>query len=165
MAATRLSSASPGTFVFQLSLLVVLLALLGLAPTARADDCATVLDSDDTLRFIPANIEVPKACKTYTVTLRHSGKLPKVAVAHNWVLVKKADLAGVARTGMTAGAGTDYVDPRDARVIAHTKLIGTGEADSVTFAVSALRPDQEYAFLCTFAGHSPIMQGTLTLQK
>ncbi len=151
--------------VCRVSAALLTLALLALSQAARADPCAVVVRSDDTLRFIPAQIEVPKTCVTFTVTLQHSGKLPKAAVGHNWVLVKKSDMAGVAKSGMAAGVDKDYVDPSDKRVIAHTKLTGTGETDSVTFPVSTLRPDQEYRFLCTFAGHSPIMQGTLTLQK
>jgi len=30
--------------------------------------------------------------------------------------------------------------------------------------VSALQPGETYAFFCTFAGHSPVMQGTLVLK-
>ena len=52
----------------------------------------------------------------------------------------------------------------DKRVIAHTKLIGTGETTSVTFAVAQLKAGEPYVFLCTFAGHSPIMRGTLSVQ-
>jgi azurin len=85
-------------------------------------------------------------------------------MGHNWVLAKQSDMAGVARTGMLAGAAQDYIDPTDRRVIAHTKVIGGGQAASVSFAVAALQAEETYAFFCTFAGHSPVMQGTLVLK-
>ena len=72
------------------------------------------------------------------------------------------DLAASLR-GMAAGAGAHHVDQTDKRVIAHTKLIGTGETSSVSLAVSTLTKGETYVFLCTFAGHSPIMRGTLVL--
>ena len=87
-----------------------------------------------------------------------------MAMSHNWVLTKKSDLDGVARTGMLAGADAHHIDQNDKRVIAHTKLIGTGETTSVTFAVAQLKAGEPYVFLCTFAGHSPIMRGTLSVQ-
>ena len=132
--------------------------------TAQAQGCNAVVQSDDALRYLPHAIEVPRACKDFTVTLTHSGRLPVLAMGHNWVLAKQSDMAGVARTGMLAGADNHYVDPNDRRVIAHTNVIGGGQATSVSFAVSALQPGETYAFFCTFAGHSPVMQGSLVLQ-
>ena len=145
-----------------------LTALLGVVvntpSTSHAQTCNAVVQSDDALRYTPQSIEVPSACKDFTVTLTHSGRLPVLAMGHNWVLAKEADMAGVARTGMLAGAANQYVDSTDRRVIAHTAVIGGGQAASVSFPVSALQAGETYAFFCTFAGHSPVMQGTLTLK-
>ncbi|MFM7007993.1 MAG: azurin [Betaproteobacteria bacterium] len=145
-----------------------LTALLGVVvntpSTSHAQTCNAVVQSDDALRYTPQSIEVPSTCKDFTVTLTHSGRLPALAMGHNWVLAKEADMAGVARTGMLAGAANQYVDPTDRRVIAHTNVIGGGQAASVSFPVSALRSGETYAFFCTFAGHSPVMQGTLVLK-
>jgi azurin len=145
-----------------------LTALLGVVvntpSTSHAQTCNAVVQSDDALRYTPQSIEVPSTCKDFTVTLTHSGRLPVLAMGHNWVLAKEADMAGVARTGMLAGAANQYVDPTDRRVIAHTNVIGGGQAASVSFPVSALRSGETYAFFCTFAGHSPVMQGTLILK-
>ena len=139
--------------------------LLGMtASVAQALDCSVTLQTDDALRFVPSHIIVPATCKDFTVTLTHKGHLPPLAMSHNWVLTKKSDLDGVARTGMLAGADANHVDQNDKRVIAHTKLIGTGETTAVTFAVAQLKAGEPYVFLCTFAGHSPIMRGTLSVQ-
>lgn len=145
-----------------------LTALLGVVvntpSTSHAQTCNAVVQSDDALRYTPQSIDVPSTCKDFTVTLTHSGRLPVLAMGHNWVLAKEADMAGVARTGMLAGAANHYVDPTDRRVIAHTTVIGGGQAASVSFPVSALQSGETYAFFCTFAGHSPVMQGTLVLK-
>jgi azurin len=147
---------------------LALITFLGVAAdtlsTSHAQTCNAVVQSDDALRYTPQAIEVPGTCTDFTVTLTHSGRLPVLAMGHNWVLAKETDMAGVARTGMLAGAANQYVDPTDRRVIAHTNVIGGGQAASVSFPVSALRSGETYAFFCTFAGHSPVMRGTLVLK-
>ncbi len=146
-------------------LVLLLTGLLGLsaACSSHAEACGISLEADDAMRFTPAHIDVPKSCTNFTVRLTHSGRLPKLAMGHNWVLVKPSDLEGVARTGMAAGIEQNYVDRADSRVLAATPVIGAGESTSTTFAVNKLRTGVPYAFFCSFAGHSPIMQGTLSL--
>lgn len=129
-----------------------------------AQGCAASINSDDALRFSPDTIEIPRTCQTFTVTLEHTGRLPKLAMGHNWVLANISDIDGVARTGMLAGADKQYIDPTDTRVLAHTGVVGGGESVSVTFEVKKLVPGERYGFLCTFAGHSPVMRGTIVLK-
>lgn len=140
------------------------IVLSGVTGASLAATCEATLATDDTIRFIPAHIDVPASCVEFTVKLTHSGRLPKAAMAHNWVLVKKPDLVLVARDGAAAGAESDYVMPGDKRVIAHSGIIGRGETTSVTFPVRALNAGVEYVFFCSFTGHSPVMQGTLSLK-
>jgi azurin len=85
-------------------------------------------------------------------------------MGHDWVLVKAEDLSAVASDGLTAGIANNYVKPNDARVIAHTKVVGGGESTSVTFATSALQKGQAYKYLCTFPGHNAIMNGDFIIQ-
>lgn len=144
--------------------LLVALTFFLASGLAAAQNCATTIESDDALRFTPEKIEIPLACKTFTVTLKHTGRLAKLAMGHNWVLAKLSDLDGVARTGMLAGADHHYVDPKDARVLAYTSVVGGGEATSVTFDTAKLLPSEHYGFVCTFAGHSPIMRGVIILK-
>lgn len=140
------------------------LALLLSSSVVLAEECAATIESNDKLQFTPDKIEVPRTCKNFTVTLKHSGRLPELAMGHNWVLAKLSDLDGVSRTGMLAGAAQHYVDPKDQRVLAHTKVIGGGESTSVSFDASTLEAGERYGFVCTFAGHSPVMRGTIVLK-
>jgi azurin len=125
--------------------------------------CSVDIEGNDAMQFNVKSIEVAKSCKEFTVNLKHPGSLAKNVMGHNWVLAKTSDLQGVATGGMSAGLDKDYIKPDDARVIAHTKVIGAGETTSVTFAVSKLAADGDYSFFCSFPGHWSIMKGTLKL--
>ena len=136
-----------------------------LATPALAAPCNVDIEGNDAMQFNKASIAVPASCKQFTVKLKHAGKLPKTAMGHNWVLSKAADVQAVANDGIPAGPDKAYIKPGDARVIAHTKLIGGGESDAVSFDVAKLKAGESYAWFCSFPGHSSIMKGTLSLSK
>jgi len=94
------------------------------------------------------------------LTLKHTGKLPKEAMGHNWVLTKTEDLTAVANAGLSAGVANNYIQQGDKRVIAHTKVVGGGESDTITFPTSGLQKGGAYSYLCTFPGHNALMRGT-----
>lgn len=143
---------------------IMLLTML-FAGQAMAAQCDLEIESNDAMQFNKTSIAVPASCKQFTVKLKHVGKLAKAMMGHNWVLSKTSDMQAVVTDGISAGLDKDYVKPGDARVIAHTKVIGGGEADSVTFATSKLKAGEAYTFFCSFPGHAAIMKGTLTLAK
>lgn len=129
-----------------------------------AAECSVEVDSTDQMSFNTKAVEIDKSCKTFTVNLTHSGSLPKNVMGHNWVLSKEADMQSIATDGLGAGIEKDYLKDGDARIIAHTKVIGAGEKDSVTFDVSKLDPSEKYGFFCSFPGHIGMMKGTVTLK-
>ena len=136
------------------------LGALAAAPYAHAaDPCKLEISGNDLMQFDKPQLSAPATCKEITVTLQHTGKLPREAMGHNWVLVNAADLAAVATAGMGAGLANNYVAPDDKRVLAHTKTIGGGETTSVTFATSILKKGGAYQYLCTFPGHNALMHG------
>jgi azurin len=102
---------------------------------------------------------------TIVLTLKHIGALPKVAMGHNFVLLKPdtkiPEFSMVAMKAVT----TEYI-PEDEEskkaIIAHTKLVGGGESDTVTFTVPA--EAGAYPYICSFPGHFTIMQGVLTVK-
>jgi len=140
-----------------------LVGALTLPLLAHADPCKLDITGNDQMQYDKQALAAPASCKQITVTLHHSGKLPKEAMGHNWVLVNAADLAAVATAGMGAGLANDYVAAGDKRVLAHTKIIGGGDSTSVTFASATLKPGGSYSYLCTFPGHNALMHGTFTL--
>ncbi|MGE8097600.1 azurin [Pseudomonas fluorescens] len=144
---------------------LVAVSLLTLASSQlMAAECKVDVDSTDQMSFNTKEITIDKSCKTFTVNLAHSGSLPKNVMGHNWVLSKTADMAGIATDGMAAGIDKNYLKEGDTRVIAHTKIIGAGEKDSVTFDVSKLTAGESYQFFCSFPGHNSMMKGAVVLK-
>ncbi|HET7266637.1 MAG TPA: azurin [Oleiagrimonas sp.] len=143
---------------------LIALALLGLASTPLwAANCSTTITANDAMQFDKKTITVPKACSQFTVTLKNIGNLPRSAMGHDWVLTRKADMQAVLSAGIQAGLANGYVKPDDKRVIAHTKLLGGGKSDSVTFDVAKLGQGP-FEYFCSFPGHAALMRGTLVVQ-
>ncbi|WP_213153588.1 azurin [Pseudomonas carnis] len=144
---------------------LVAVSLLTLASgQLLAAECKVTVDSTDQMSFNTKEIAIDKSCKQFTVELTHSGNLPKNVMGHNWVLTTEANMQPVATDGMAAGIDKDYLKAGDERIIAHTKIIGAGEKDSVTFDVSKLKADEKYSFFCSFPGHISMMKGAVVLK-
>ena len=61
-------------------------------------------------------------------------------------------------------AAHDYVPPGSKEVLAHTKLLGPNETDTVTF--NAPYVPGEYLYLCSFPGHySQGTKGFMTVKQ
>ncbi|MBH5329327.1 azurin [Eikenella sp. S3360] len=134
-------------------------------PAAAAEGCVQVVETGDSMQYNTAEISIPKGCTHFTVTLKHTGSMPKTSMGHNIVITAEGDVNGVNNDGIGAGPDNDYVEPGDTRVIAHTKLIGGGEESAVTFPVSKLAAGSNYKFFCTFPGHAGVMNGTVKLAE
>ncbi len=127
-----------------------------------ASAVATVeISGNDAMQFDLKDIKV-KAGQTVKLTLTHSGKLPKEAMGHNWVLLQQGvNMQEFAMAAMTA-VESDYVPASEAgKVIAHTQLIGGGESTTIEFPAP---PAGTYEFLCSFPGHSALMQGKFIVE-
>jgi len=140
-------------------------SLLALAGSAFGADkvCKLEITGTDAMQYDKKELSVAADCTQVEVTLHHSGKLPAQAMGHNWVLAKTADVAGVASDGVGAGFAKDHIKDGDARVIAHTKIVGGGQSTSVTFPMSKLKAGESYTYFCSFPGHSSIMKGTFKI--
>ena len=146
-----------------MTILIAAMMLMLFSSTTFANECELSISATDTMQFDKKQLSVPASCKEVTLTLAHSGQLPKSAMGHNWVLSKADDMQAIANEGMAAGAGNSYVKPEDPRVIAHTDIIGGGESTSITFSITDLDPNGDYRFFCSFPGHWAIMQGSFSI--
>ena len=144
---------------------LALCSVLAVAGNAFGADkvCKVDITGTDAMQFDKKEISVAGDCTSIEVTLHHSGKLPAQAMGHNFVLAKTGDVAGIASDGIGAGFANDHIKPGDARVIAHTKIVGGGQSTSVTFPTSKLKAGESYTYFCSFPGHSSIMKGTLKI--
>lgn len=122
---------------------------------------AIVIKGSDAMQFDLKEIKV-KAGQKVKLTLTHSGKLAKTAMGHNWVLLKPG--TDVAAFGSKAAAAreTEYIPKsEEASIIAHTKLVGGGESDTVEFTAPA---KGTYTYICSFPGHYALMKGTFVVE-
>ncbi len=147
-------------------LIVASTLALGAAGAAHAaDTCSANLEGNDAMRYNMANIDVPKSCATFTINLKHTGKMAKNVMGHNVVFAKTADMSGIDADGIKAGLAADYIKAGDARVIAHSKVVGGGESTTLSVPVAKLTAaGAPLSFFCSFPGHSALMKGTLTLK-
>ena len=144
------------------SLLFGLLLFSGIAQAAP--NCSIDLKGNDQMQYDQKSITVSSTCKSITINLTHTGKLPVQSMGHNVVITTAEDEAGVDQDGMAAGAAANYLKVGDKRVIAHTKLIGGGEKTSTAFPGSKLKAGKAYMFFCSMPGHASMMKGQLVVK-
>jgi len=143
------------------TLLASVLALGSVAVFAA--DCEVTVNSTDMMTFDSKSIAISKSCENFTVHLKHTGSLAKNVMGHNLVIAKTADMQSIATEAMAQGVDKDYLKADDPRIVAHTRMVGGGEEDSVTFEVKSLDSDTAYSFFCTFPGHAALMNGAVKL--
>ena len=117
-----------------------------------------VINSNDQMKFDISEIRV-KAGEKVKLTLNHTGKLPKNAMGHNFVLLSLGtNISTFAQAAMKAKAN-DYIPASG--VLAHTELVGGGESTTIEFTAPA---KGTYDFICSFPGHYAIMKGKFIVE-
>lgn len=121
---------------------------------------AVVLEANDQMQF-DKNLFKVKAGEPVELTLKNIGTQPKESMGHNVVVLKPGtDLPTFG--GEAAAAKDDEYVPKSAlsSVVAHTKLLGPGESDKITFTLEK----GVYPFICSFPGHYGVMQGKIVAE-
>ena len=134
------------------------------ATAEKKADHEITISGNDTMQFDVKNFDVIAGNKVKLI-FKNAGKLPKIAMGHNLVLLKKG-VSAIAFGQKALGAGANAVNPLPdslkADVIANTKLLGPGEEEIVTF--TAPKEKGAYEYVCTFPGHFAMMSGTMTVK-
>ena len=155
----------------RLFLAVAMFALVGLGAESNAQTkpakggpvVEVALAGTDAMQFDKKEIKV-KAGSTVKLTLKHTGKLAKAAMGHNFVLLAQG--TDVASFGAKAAQSRDneYI-PTDkdlaAKILAHSSLVGGGESTTVEFKAPK---KGTYTYICSFPGHYALMQGKLIVE-
>ena len=83
-------------------------------------------------------------------------------MGHNLVILKPGtDIAAFVQKAAEAKA-TDYIpESEKGSIIAHTKVIGGGESDTIEFTIAE---KGTYDFICSFPGHYAVMKGKLIVE-
>ena len=158
---------SPTPMKKQLTRSIAFLALLGGALLYTSIGCSrapavppkeVVVQADDKMRFDITAFEVKPGQKV-SVTLKNVGTTPKFSMGHNLVVFDRTVTpANVMKTldEFSMEAAHDYVTPGSKEVLAHTKLLGPNETDTIVFTAPFV--PGEYLYVCSFPGH--YSQGT-----
>jgi azurin len=118
------------------------------------------LTSNDQMRYSTTRIEV-KAGQKIKIELKNTGALPKEVMGHSLIVLKPGNDVNAFAARALGAKATDYIPPDAAdSMLAHTKLLGPGESDTIELELSAAT----YPFLCTFPGHVGLMNGQLVAQ-
>jgi azurin len=119
------------------------------------------IDGMDDMKYDRTLFKV-KAGQKITLTLKNIGKQPAAAMSHNVVILQQGtDVQAFGEAAIPAAA-TEHIPASMATdVIAHTKLLGPGESDTITFT---LTDPGVYDFICTFPGHFGTMKGKIVAE-
>ena len=119
-----------------------------------------LLKAGDNMKFDKSEITV-NAGESVTLTLQHTGTMPKTGMGHNFVLLKQGVNNNAFATKALEARDHDYIPENSDEIIAHTKLLGGGEDDTIVFPA----PEKgTYEYLCTFPGHAAVMHGKFIVQ-
>ena len=119
------------------------------------------LKANENMRYDKELFRV-RAGKKIFLMLKNTSAKSATSMAHNVVILKSsvdiADFADVAHNAKTE----QYVPSSlDSLIIAHTRLVGGGDADQVDFIIPKAGV---YDFICSFPGHWGTMQGKIVAQ-
>lgn len=128
-----------------------------------ADSAQITISGNDTMQFDLKSFEV-KAGQKVELTFKNVGKIPKIAMGHNLVVLKKG-ISAVAfgQKAMGAGANATNALPESVKgdTIASTKLLGPDENETITFTAPETG---DYEYVCTFPGHFALMRGIMKVK-
>jgi len=132
------------------------------APAKGAARTVEITGGDD-MKF-SVNEITAKPGETIRIQLKNVGTLPKMAMAHNVVVLKPTTKLTEFNAAAAQARDTNFVPPAmKTEVVAATALAGPGETVETTFKVPAAAGS--YPFMCTFPGHFTAgMKGTLVVK-
>jgi len=140
------------------------LIALGLSGAFLHADQKITVTGNDLMQFDLKEFTV-SAGEQVTLEFKNVGKMPKIAMGHNLVLLK-AGVSGIQFGQKVLGMGASATNPLPEAskedVLAATKLLGPGESDTITFTAPSEPGVHQY--VCTFPGHFAMMRGNMTVK-
>ena len=140
------------TRTYTLILAVALAAAVPYAPVSADPAPRTVtIKAGDDMKFSVTEIAAKRG-ERLRIVLVSRGTMPKVAMAHNVVVLAKGTDVPAFINASALARTTAYVAPAFAsKVLAATRLVGNGEMVDVVFDVPKVAG--RYEFVCSFPGH------------
>lgn len=145
---------------FGLSLLFIVAAATILS--AQSPRTIEIVATDD-MKWNVSRITA-KPGEALRIKLTSKGTIPKVAMAHNFVLLAGGTNAQKFIDAGASDRATDFIAPAmKAQVLAASRFAGPGETVYINFKAPAKAGS--YTYLCTFSGHFQAgMKGLLVVK-
>lgn len=119
---------------------------------------------NDAMQFDVKSFEA-NVQQSLRLTFKNIGSMPKIAMGHNLVILKK-DISAITFGQKVLASGGSATNPLPKSllgdVIASTRLLGPGESEVVIF--KAPNETGEYEYVCTFPGHFAMMRGKMIVR-
>lgn len=126
----------------------------------NAKEATVKLYGGDDMTYSTREIRV-KTGQKITLILTHTGKMPKSTMGHNFVLLQRDVAVNDFANEAAKFQKNDFIPEDQSQIIAHTKMLGGGESDTITFDAPSAGV---YNYLCSFTGHSAIMRGKFIVE-
>ena len=124
-------------------------------------DVLVQISGNDMMRYSKNKFTVGAGQKV-KLEFKNIGKLPKAAMGHNIIILKKGtDVLGFCNEALKFPNEGYFPETKKNEVIAYTKLLGPGESDIVYFVAPS---KGDYDFVCSFPGHFALMKGKMTVE-
>ena len=121
------------------------------------------ITGNDSMMFDVKSFDASKGTD-FKLTFKNVGKLPKIAMGHNLVVLKKGVSAIAFGQKVLAGGSATNPLPDSVKgdVLAATKLLRLGETEILKFKI----PNEpgSYEYVCTFPGHFAMMRGIMEVK-
>ncbi|MFD2600323.1 plastocyanin/azurin family copper-binding protein [Sphingobacterium corticis] len=118
------------------------------------------VEGNDQMKY-DVNLIRVKAGEPVELTLKNVGELPIESMGHNLVVLNPSVDIPTFGSEASAAADNGYIPKSSlSSIVAHTKLLGPGEEDKISFT---LEPGV-YPYICSFPGHFGIMQGKIVAE-
>lgn len=150
--------------VLNLAAAVVIAIASGSGVWATTQARTINITSGDDMKYSLTAITA-KPGESLKIVLKSTGTIPKMAMAHNFVLLKSTAKPDAFATAAMSAQATGYIPAQlKSDILAQTpSMAGPGETVEVTF--TAPKAPGAYPYLCTFPGHFQSgMKGTLTVK-
>ena len=149
---------------------IIFLSLIGFTVQSAEEEkkigpIKIVIESNDLMKFDKSSINVEKG-KVYEITLKNVGKLPKVAMGHNLIILKPGinaltfGQALITKYGATVQNEWNPVKG-SMLILKQTKMLGPGEQETLKIKFDK---SGAYHYLCSFPGHFGQMRGIINVK-
>tara|TARA_B100002019_G_scaffold38881_1_gene32588 strand:- start:70 stop:516 length:447 start_codon:yes stop_codon:yes gene_type:complete len=145
-------------------LIIMLVGIAGALLAFGNNHTEVTISGNDTMQFDIKSFNA-SAGSDFKLTFKNTGKLPKIAMGHNLVVLKKGVSAiKFGQKVMAAGGNATNALPESVMddVLVATKLLGPGESEVLNFKVPS--EPGSYEYVCTFPGHFAMMRGIMEVK-